>query len=902
MVPFGSYLSRDKSKKSHFRNKLAFETLEQREMLAADMAEILGVVTSDLQGDGNASNDVAVAGAIATLYRDGGNGTFDGASGDDTVVGSSAITDSNGQYRFDQVGAGKYFVQISLPTDSQFRVGEGVKEVVITADESDGVVGPTIDGFTTTQAVQAFPPLPSSQVSQLADADVLGGERDIWVELTESNNPVSSVALASSGGYLYLASGPGTTGNAKVVWDGVDSGAQIINPTGLGGIDLTQSNGNTMTGIALTSGADHPDAKITMRIYTDANNWSEFTTTVPESAGGLATGQATFNFDDIPTASAGQGADFTNVGALELTFEGVSAVDGQVALVGLVGRATKRVDFVASPRLSLGDRVWADLEDDGIQQASEAGIASVKLNLYEDTNGDNLYSQGVDQLLGMTTTDANGDYLFSDLFPGKYVVQVDPTNFQPLGALVGLNSSTGNDPAADPDDNVNNDDNGTPMPGAGVVSQAITLSGGSEPTNDGDSNSNSNLTVDFGFFGFDLVLDKAVQQTTVAPTEEIDYTVKIDNTGPSEAANTMFEDTLPAGVTYVSASATLNGVAFDANLQHSSGVVTADFGTLKSGDVVIVTIVANVNDDATGTLVNTATVIAPKEIDLSNNTDTVSNPVTPRIDLAISKIDSRDPVEPGSTFSYTLDIVNNGPSNATGVTVTDNLPSTGITYVGASIAPDSVVGDQLIFSLGDLANGESASLTIDVRVDDNFEGTLLNVTEVRANETEITLVNNRDDEPTIVKAIPGSIAGSVFVDKNDNGKFNSGEQPLANVLVELRGIDFAGNTVVRSTTTGSDGSYLFDNLPPGTYRLVETQPDSYKDGKDNIGTNGGVHGENPGLLLIPNDVDPEKIQDLFLEIQLSSGDAAVDYDFGELNAHDPSKRDFIVSVPWLNMR
>ncbi|NOY42214.1 MAG: DUF11 domain-containing protein [Planctomycetes bacterium] len=877
---------------------MAFETLEQREMLAADMAEILGVVTSDPQGDGNASNDVVVAGAIATLYRDGGNGTFDGGSGDDTVVGASATTDSNGQYRFDQVGAGKYFVQISLPADLQFRAGEEVKEVVITEDEGDGVVGPTIDGFTTTQVVQAFPPLPSSQVSQLADADVLGGERDIWVELIQSSNPVSSVALASSGGNLYLASGPGTIGNAKVVWDGFDSGAQIVNPTGLGGIDLTQSNGNTMTGIALTSGADHPDAKITMRIYTDANNWSEFTTTVPESAGGLATGQATFNFDDIPTSSVGQGADFTNVGALELTFEGVSAVDGQVALIGLVGRATKRVDFVASPRLSLGDRVWADLEDDGIQQANEAGIASVKLNLYEDTNGDNLYSQGVDQLLGMTTTDANGDYLFTDLFPGKYIVQVDPTNFQPLGTLAGLNSSTGNDPAADPDDNVNNDDNGTPMAGAGVVSQAIMLSGGSEPTNDGDSNSNSNLTVDFGFFGFDLVLDKAVQQTTVAPAEEINYTVKVDNTGPSEAANTTFEDVLPAGVSYVSASATFNGVAFDANLQQSSGVVTADFGTLKSGDVVIVTIVAKVNDDATGTLVNTATVIAPKEIDLSNNTDTVSNPITPRIDLAITKTDSRDPVEPGSTFSYTLDIVNNGPSNATGVIVTDNLPSTGITYVGASITPDSVVGDQLTFSLGDLANGESASLTIDVRVDDNFEGTLLNLTEVRANETEITLVNNQDDEPTIVKATPGSIAGSVFVDKNDNGEFNSGEQPLVDVLVSLRGIDFAGNTVVRSTTTAADGSYLFDNLPPGTYRLVETQPDNYKDGKDNIGTNGGVHGENPGLLLIPNDVNPGQIQDLFLEIQLSSGDAAVDYDFGELSSDGPTKMDFVGTANW----
>ena len=111
-----------------------------------------------------------------------------------------------------------------------------------------------------------------------------------------------------------------------------------------------------MTGIALTSGADHPNAKIKLRIYSDANNWSEFITTVPESAGGAATGQAVFRFNDTPIAKGGNGADFANVGALELTFEGVSAVDGQVSLVGLVGRTTKRVNFTSSPRLSIGDQ------------------------------------------------------------------------------------------------------------------------------------------------------------------------------------------------------------------------------------------------------------------------------------------------------------------------------------------------------------------------------------------------------------------------------------------------------------------------------------------------------------------------------------------------------------------
>ncbi|MCH7751269.1 MAG: DUF11 domain-containing protein [Planctomycetes bacterium] len=856
-------------------------------MLSADMAEILGVVRTDIGGDGIASNDTVVAGATAALYRDGGNNVFDGGSGDDVLV-SSVTTNSLGQYQFDQIGAGRYFVKVTLPADLQFHLGEDVKEVVIAADEGNGVVGPAIDGFTTTQVVEATPPLPASAVASLLDPAVLGGERDLFVELTNSTNPISSVALASSGGKLYFASGSDVTGVAKVVWDGVDGNGQLVNPTGLGGIDLTQADGNTMTGIALTSGADHPNAKITMRIYTDANNWSEFTTTVPESVGGTASGQAVFHFDDVPTAKSGSGADFTNVGALELTFEGVSAVDAQVTLVGLVGRATKQLDFTASPRLSVGDRVWADRDDDGILDPGEVGIAGVKLNLYEDTNGDNQFTQGVDALFGTTTTDATGNYLFADLFPGKYIVQVDPTNFQVQQPLHRLTSSSGNDPAPDPDDNVNNDDNGSTLAGAGVVSRAVTLAGDSEPTNDGDSSNDSNLTVDFGFFGFDLVLDKSVEQTVLSPQETVEYRIRINNDGPSDAANTTFIDTLPSHVTFVSGTTSLSGVG----VQHAGGIVTANLGTMKTGDVVIVTLLATVNDDAIGTLVNTATVSAPKEVNLSNNTDTVSNPVQPKIDLAITKTDSRDPVEPGSTFSYTLNIVNNGPSDATGVVVTDDLPDVGVSFQSASLVPDSFDGDQLTFHLGDLAKGESTSITINVRVDDDFSGQLLNHTEVFGNEPEITLANNQDTEPTLVKIDPASLGGTVFVDRNDNGVFDSGEATLLGVIITLKGVDVMGAAVVRTTSTAADGSYLFDNLNPGTYRVVETQPARYKDGKDHVGTLGGATGENPGLFLIPNDMDTEQIKDLLLGITLGSGDVGLQYDFGELS-HNTSKADFV---------
>ena len=870
--------------------KLAIESLESRELLAADMAEVSGVVRTDLQGDGDASNDVVVAGATATLYRDNGNGQYDSG---DTAVGSPVTTDANGKYHFNQVGSGNYFVKVTLPSDLQFRHGDDVKAVSISADEGDGVVGPTIDGFNSFQMVEASPPPVSNDAGTLADASVMGGERDVYVELTQSTNPISSVTLATTGGNLYVASGPGATGNVKIVWDGTDGNAQNVNPIGLGGLDLTRDNGNTMTGIALTSGADHPNAKIMLRVYSDANNWSEYTTLVPESVGGEAIGQATFNFDDVPTAKAGQGANFANVGALELTFEGVTAVDAQVSLIGLVGRATREADFTASPRLSLGDKVWADIDDDGAFENGESPVAGVKLNLFEDTDLNNEYTAGVDQPRGTTTTDTNGMYLFTDLFPGNYVVQVDPTNFQSTGSLSGLRSSLGDAIAADPDDDVNNDDNGTPGAGAGVVSQAISLTGQQEPTNDGDNDDHTNRTIDFGFFGFDLVLDKAVEQTAIAPTEQLDYTIRINNDGPSAAAGTTFEDVLPSSATFVSGSTSLPGVG----VQHNNGTVTANLGTMQPGDSVTITIVVAVDADAEGTLVNTATVRAPKEVDLSNNTDTVSNPLSPRIDLAIDKSADRESLAPGDSFSYTLDIVNNGPSNATGVIISDTLPATGVAFVSASQTPATNDGRNLTFDIGNLPRGGTASVTINVIVDQGFSGTLLNEADVRGNEVETTYLNNDDfvELPVIIE--PASLGGHVFVDRNDNGVFDGGEPPLAGIVVMLQGTNSNGDSVDRSTTTASDGSYLFGDLDPGRYRVIEKHPERFRDGQDHIGSHGGFRGSDPGPFLIPNNLSPQAIDDLFLGIELSAGDNAVDYDFGEL-AITVSKIDFIRRFDW----
>ncbi|MCP4089329.1 MAG: hypothetical protein GY746_06010, partial [Gammaproteobacteria bacterium] len=151
--------------------------------------------------------------------------------------------------------------------------------------------------------------------------------------------------------------------------------------------------------------------------------------------------------------------------------------------------------------LSMGDIIWYDTNKDGIFQAGiETGINGVKINLYRDADRSGHYTPGVDDFVAGTTSltadEEPGRYVFRDLCQGDYIVQIDPANFNTGGMLNRYYSSPG---SPDPDEDVNNNDNGYSIFKHGVVTSAVTLLSGQEPVDDGDSDFNTNLSVDFGF-------------------------------------------------------------------------------------------------------------------------------------------------------------------------------------------------------------------------------------------------------------------------------------------------------------------------------------------------------------------------------------------------------------------
>ena len=134
----------------------------------------------------------------------------------------------------------------------------------------------------------------------------------------------------------------------------------------------------------------------------------------------------------------------------------------------------------------------------------------------------------------------------------------------------------------------------------------------------------------------------------------------------------------------------------------------------------------------------------------------------------------------------------------------------------------------------------------------------------------------------------GSIAGYVFVDNNDNGIYDDGDEPIPGVTVDLYYKNDAGNYVRYNVNglpytlkTDSEGYYKFDNLNINiTYQVVETQPSEYDDGKDHIGSIDGITvGTNP-------------VSDTLSEVVIGWDNHGVHYDFGEIiPTPDPPKPD-----------
>jgi len=275
----------------------------------------------------------------------------------------------------------------------------------------------------------------------------------------------------------------------------------------------------------------------------------------------------------------------------------------------------------------------------------------------------------------------------------------------------------------------------------------------------------------------DLTIDKSVNNPEPYVGDTIQYTITVSNRGPDNAAGVVVEDVLPAGLILISATPSKGAYYMG----------TWNVGALNYLEIATLTIIARVN--ATGLMTNFANITSPNfDPNPDNNNDTVDVVGIPVADLRIVKrVDNARP-NFGSTVTFTVSVTNLGPSNATGVTVSD-IVSPGLVYLSHSVTQGFYNATTGVWDIGALNYAASALMNLTVLV--NTTGDSNNTVSVTGNEYDPDRTNN--DAVSTLNAVSADLKIQKTVDRQ---VINNGETATFTIIVRNAGPDTPSNVVV----------------------------------------------------------------------------------------------------------
>jgi uncharacterized repeat protein (TIGR01451 family) len=543
------------------------------------------------------------------------------------------------------------------------------------------------------------------------------------------------------------------------------------------------------------------------------------------------TTDGSYTFDDIP------------VGAYrvkEIDPDGYVSTSSNNVPISIPPDGTVSANFGDQKMGTVSGSVFEDLNGNGKQDPGELGIGGVEVTLV-NPGDDGLFGTGDDDRT-VTTTSPSGVYVFEGVLPGSYqVVETDPdgyvstsSNTAPVSVGSGgaASANFGDQRVGTVSGSVFSDfdGDGNQDPGeTGLVSVTVTLVA---PGPDGifgtgdDVVISTTTTSDEGRYAFDGVAPGSYQ---VVETDPSGYVSTSSNhvpvtLGSGGAASANFGD---------QKMGTISGVVF--NDLNGNGIQEPGEAGLVGVDV---TLVAPGADGMLGTaddqLTTTQTIsngvyifedvmAGPYVIQESDPTgftsttnNTIPTSVAPGGATTVNFGDQATSTVSGKVFSDSdgNGVQGSNESGVGGVVVSLVDPFTGQVVVTTTTTGDGV------YLFSDVPPG--AYLVEEVNPD-GFVSTTPDSVSVSVASGSAETANFGDQQV-------GTVSGVVFDDLNGDGIQGPNESGLGGVVVSLV-VSETGQTI--TVTTTSNGRYIFDSVPPGTYIVQEQDPDGFASTTDN---------------------------------------------------------------------
>jgi len=814
-----------------------------------------------------------------------GNGQIDGAEvgvgnvtvqlldNANTVVGTIQ-TDASGYYRFDNLSAGAYTVQIpainfqpgrplsgylsstgnTAGTDSRDNgidnatpAASGIRSGSVTlgpglqpAGEGDltaglGAHGPNGDAADNLTVDFGFVPPALSSIGNRVWTDTNGngqldggevGVGNVTVELLNSTNAVIQTIQTDASGYYRFDNVAAGTYTVRVAATNFQPGGPLNGSV--------SSTGNTAGTDSRDNGIDN----------------------ATPAASGIVSG----------TITVGSGAEPLGEGDIAAGL-GAHGPNGDAS-----DNLTVDFGFTAPSvsTFSLGNRVWTDTNGNGILDGGEVGVGNVTVQLLDSTNA----------VVGTMQTDASGYYRFDNVAAGTYTVRVAATNFQAGGPLNGTVSSTGNTAGTDSRDN--GIDNITPATN-GIVSGPVTLGAGLQPAGEGDiaaglgahgpnGDASDNLTLDFGFTTpsastFSLgnrvwtdtngngILDGAEVGVANVTVQLLDGANNVIGTLQTDASGYYRFDNIPAGTYTVRVAASnfqpggpLNGTVsstgntagtdsrdngVDNATPSTNGIVSgpvtlgAGLQPAGEGDIAAGLGAHGPNGDANDNLTVDFGFVVPPSSSIGNRvwTDTNGNGLLDGAEVGVGNVivqllDSANTViqtiQTDASGYYRFDNVAAGTYSVR--VAASNFQPGGplngtVSSAGSAAGTDS--RDNGIDNVTPATSGiTSGPVTIGPGLLPVGEGDIAAGLGAHGPNGDAADNLTVDFGFTAPSATTFSLGNRVWTDTNGNGILDGAEVGVGNVTVQL--LDSANN-VIGTMQTDASGYYRFDNIPAGTY-------------------------------------------------------------------------------------